>query len=176
MEKKTLKMTGKIAVLQVTLISAVLMTYTLLILLMPSKAQVIQRLYAFVFLAAAAISDIRTNEIPVAVCIGLISLTLIYAVIFSLDFAALITAVLITALLTVVHLTNKKIIGMGDVMLLGLSIIILSIDAILGFVFLTFLFSSILGIILSIKSQKFKDAVVPLAPCIAAAFIIQCLI
>jgi len=176
MEKKTPKMKGKTIIMQVIPISAVLLSYTLLILLMPSKSQVIQRIYAFALLFAAAVYDIRTNEVPLAVCAGLISLALIYAVIFSWNFAAVITAVLIMALLMAVRLANGKIIGMGDVLLLGFSIIMLSIEEILRFVFLTFLFSSILGIILTIKRCQIKDTVVPLVPCIAAAFIIQYLL
>ncbi|MDI9482620.1 MAG: A24 family peptidase [Bacillota bacterium] len=176
MEKKTLKMTGKTVTIQVILIFAVLLSFTILILLTPSKSQIVQRLYASVFLVAAAIYDIRTNEVPLVVCIGLMSLALIYAVIFSWDFAAVGTAGLIMVLLMAVRLVNRKTIGMGDVLLLGFSIIMLSINEILRFVFLTFLFSSISGIVLSIKRRRFKDAAVPLAPCIAAAFITQCLL
>jgi hypothetical protein len=76
-----LKMTGKTVTIQVILIFAVLLSFTILILLTPSKSQIVQRLYASVFLVAAAIYDIRTNEVPLVVCIGLMSLALIYAVI-----------------------------------------------------------------------------------------------
>lgn len=176
MEKKILKMPSKTVILQITFIFALSLPYMLLILLIPSKAQIIQRLFASAFLISAAISDIRINEVPLASCIGLINLALINAVIFSLDFAAVVTAVILTALLLVVRLVKRETIGMGDVLLLGFSITMLSIDEILRFVFLTFLFSSVLGIILSIKKRKFKNVAVPLAPCIAAAFIIQYLL
>lgn len=176
MKKKTLKMTGKTVVIHAVLMIAILFSYTLLIALIPSKAQVIQRLYVCAFLVSAAISDIRSGRIPFVVCIGLINLSLVYAVFFSLNFAAVITGIIITVLLLAVRLISKEAIGTGDVLLVGFSIMILPIDEILGFIFLTFLFSSILGIIMSIKRRKFMNAVVPLAPCIATAFIMQSLL
>ncbi|HAA25588.1 MAG TPA: hypothetical protein DCE11_05645 [Ruminiclostridium sp.] len=176
MEKKTLKMTGKTAVIQIILFIALILSYTLLVSLVPLKSRVVQRSYAFVFLIAAAIYDIRTNEIPLSVCAGMISLALIYSVIYLWDIAALIAAVVITVLLLAVSLAGRGIIGTGDALLLGSSVMMLSVQEILGFLFLTFLLSSVLGVILSIKMCKFKDAVVPLAPCIAVAFIIRCLL
>ena len=107
MEKMTLKMTGKTAVIQIILFIALILSYTLLVSLVPLKSRVVQRSYAFVFLIAAAIYDIRTNEIPLSVCAGMISLALIYSVIYLWDIAALIAAVVITVLLLAVSLAGR---------------------------------------------------------------------
>jgi|GEM_PF-695338 len=175
MGKKVSKTAGKTAVIQVIILVALLLSYTLLILFMPPISKAIQKLYAFILLTATAISDIRTKEIPLAVCAGVIYLALIYSFIYSWDLAALITAVVITALLLAVRFAGGKIIGAGDALMLGSSVMMLSIDEILGFLFLTFLFSSVYGVVLAIKRRRFQDAVVPLAPCIAAAFVMRCL-
>ena len=43
MEKKTLKMTGKTAVIQIILFIALILSYTLLVSLVPLKSRVVQR-------------------------------------------------------------------------------------------------------------------------------------
>ena len=150
---------------------AVLLGYIGLILLTPSTAYRIQIIAVFLLLCIAAVYDILKSLIPLFTCIGVLLINIVNAIFDRWDYRTWLAASLIIVILSLTLIIGKKSIGLGDILLLGFSVPALPFENILIFMFLTFVLSSIFGLIKGIKKRKFKGTTIPLAPCIALSFL-----
>lgn len=151
---------------------ALLFIYTATILLMPSAARLLQIISVLILLCAATVYDISQNQIPLLICVGILLVNIIYSVLVEWNYKKWLTAALTIFVLLVILVMNNKAIGLGDVLLLGFSVLALPFENILMFLFMTFLLSSVYGLIKGIKQKRFIGIMVPLAPCITLSFLI----
>lgn len=172
MWKRTKVKTNKRMILQGGISAAGLITYVLLLLFIPSRPRILCVIYTALFLVAAAVYDIRTRQIPIGICLMTGFTGILYSFFSMWNIINIITCVVILTVFFIIHLLSRKTIGSGDLLLLGFPILSLFFEDILLYLFLTFFFSGILGLVDVIKGHKMKDIAIPLAPCITFAFII----
>jgi prepilin signal peptidase PulO-like enzyme (type II secretory pathway) len=122
-------------------------------------------------MVAASFEDIQEKQIPIIVLGGIFVINVIRSVFFTGNCVIWVAAAVFSAVMLCVHLIKRDAVGLGDIMLLGLGISSLTIENILSFLFLSFVFSSIYGIIQIALKRDQKAAAVPMAPCITLAWI-----
>ncbi|NLY19470.1 MAG: hypothetical protein GX045_11210, partial [Clostridiaceae bacterium] len=114
--------------------------------------------------------------IPLFLCIGVLLINIFYSVFYEWDLGAWIAGAIIILALSAIFIINKKAIGTGDILILGFSVPAMPLPNLFMFLFLTFMMSSVLGLIKGIKAGKFTGTTIPLAPCIAFSFFIVALL
>ncbi|MDD4296677.1 MAG: hypothetical protein PHC69_06930 [Ruminiclostridium sp.] len=150
---------------------AVLLVYIVVVLLNPSTTYMIQSLAVFLLLCIAAVYDILKNQIPLLICICILLINIVNAVLYECDYRVWLFGFIVILVLTLIFIIGKKSIGLGDVLLLGFSVPAVPLENIVIFLFLTFVLSSIFGLVKGLKKRKFKGITIPLAPCIALSFL-----
>jgi len=153
-----------------------LVIYTLVIIFYPPEARLFQIIYVFLLLCAASAYDIVKNRIPLFLCIGVLLINAIYSVFGEWDYRIWLAGSIIILILSALFAVNKNAIGLGDVLILGFSAPAIPLDNLFTFLFLTFMLSSISGLIKGIMKRKFTGTTIPLVPCIAFSFFIVTLI
>lgn len=149
----------------------VFFVYIVLALLNLSKTYMIHSLAVFLLLCVAAVYDILKKQIPLFICICVLLINIVNAVLYEWDHRVWLFGFIVILVLTMVLMVGKKSIGLGDVLLLGFSVPAVPFENIVIFLFLTFVLSSIFGLVRGIKKRKFKGTTIPLTPCIALSFL-----
>lgn len=144
--------------------------YTVISLILPHSEKIVHGVVTLLLLAASSYIDIRENHISVIIICGISVASIIHNVFFTQDSSVWVIAAAFSAFLLVIHLVKRDAVGVGDIMLLGLSISGLAVENILSFLFVSFLLSSAYGIVL-IALKKNHKAGVPMAPCITLAWL-----
>jgi prepilin signal peptidase PulO-like enzyme (type II secretory pathway) len=147
------------------------MLYTVIALLLPASEKSLHILVILILMVAASFEDIKEKQIPFILIGGIFVINVIRSVFFTGDYVIWVAAAAFSAVMLCVHLIKRDAVGLGDIMLLGLGISSLAIEDILSFLFLSFLFSSIYGIIQIVLKKEQKGSAVPMAPCITLAWI-----
>ncbi|MBP7177071.1 MAG: prepilin peptidase [Thermoclostridium sp.] len=147
------------------------MLYTIAVFIFPYSENLLYILACIVLMAAASWADIKEKQIPVVVLGSIFIINIFHSVFFIGNYSSWVVAAVFSALLLGVHLIKKDAIGTGDIMLLGLGISSLAAENILLFLFLSFILSSIVGIVLLAVKKNLKAIAVPMAPCITLAWI-----
>lgn len=154
-----------------TIISFILAgSYMVLALGFPSSEKTMHALVTLLLLASASYEDIRENRIPVTIIFSMLITGIIHSIFFADNRIAWVMAIVFSALMLAIHLMKKEAVGVGDIMLLGLCMSSLNLGSILGFLFLSFLLSSVCGIML-IALKRNRKSGVPMAPCITLAWL-----
>ena len=167
-----MKQNNKIKMKYYIVVFAVLLVYIVLVILNPSTAYMIQNLAVFLLLCVAAVYDIFKNQIPLFICICVLLINIFNAVLYEWDYRVWLFGFFVILVLTMILMIGKKSIGLGDVLLLGFSVPAVPFENIVIFMFLTFMLSSIFGLVKGMKKRKFKGTTIPLAPCIALSFLV----
>jgi len=152
--------------------AASLFVYLFVIITYPAVARLLQVIYVFFLLCAASYYDILMNGIPVFLCVGVLLVNIFYSALCGWDYRGWLAGAVVILILLAILVINKKAIGLGDILIIGFLIPALTLSDLFLFLFLTFLLSSVFGLIKGIKIRKFTGTTVPLAPCIAISFII----
>lgn len=171
-----LKQKDKNRIKQYGIAVTLILIFTVLILLFPKAAHIIRAVSIFLLLCEASLYDIVKNEIPVHTCVGAAIVNIIYSVCNTWEFRLWISGILVVVVLSLLFFINRGGIGIGDILLLGISIPAVPIKNIVIFLFITFFLSAMTGIIKSIRKKKLTGTVIPLVPCITASFVIANLI
>lgn len=126
---------------------------------------------ALLFLSAAW-EDIKQRQISlVCLCEGFV-INAFHTVFYSHEYSVWVAGIAISLVLLLLHLVNRRHIGLGDVLLLGLGICSLQSESILVFLFMAFFFSAVFGLYMAVYQRKMKGLTVPMAPCILLAYIV----
>ncbi|NLO38848.1 MAG: hypothetical protein GX115_05185 [Ruminiclostridium sp.] len=128
-------------------------------------------LSCILLMTAASFADIQKNQIPAVALGGYFVINIVRSAFFIGSFSSWVIAAVFSAVLFGVHLIKKNAIGTGDIMMLGLGISSLAAQSTLPFLFLSFLLSSLYGIVLLVVQKNRKTIAVPMAPCITIAWI-----
>lgn len=145
--------------------------YAVAAFLFPQIERTFHSLVIILLMLAASWVDIREKQIPLTCLLGVFVINTFHSLFFSGGLTAWAVGFLFSALLMVVRLIKKDAIGMGDILLLGVLISALEVENILMFLFLSFLCSSVVGILLLLVKRDVKSTMVPMAPCMTIAFI-----
>jgi Flp pilus assembly protein protease CpaA len=158
------------------MIISIISVYTSLGLLFPSAEKMVHKCIITLFLLVASYNDVKDREFPVLICIVILIVNIIHTLFVPEVFKGWIAGMTGILFLLLVHFVNQKTIGIGDIILLGLCMSTLLIKDILNFLFLSFFFSSVYGVVLGIFKKKVKDLAVPLVPSISLAFMLTALL
>jgi len=140
--------------------------------LLPEAEDVIRKLIIAVLLVTASVHDIFVKKIPVYVCIAILFINVIYSLTDCFIPASWVFSAVSFLLLIAVYFINRDLIGLGDILLLTVCIQSMSPVGIMKFLFLAFTFSFLLGVLKCIRKGSMKKVSVPMAPCIASAFLL----
>lgn len=167
-----MKPMSKNTVLQIVLIVAFLLLYMSSAVFFSQAEEIVRRILVLLILLIASAQDICQKEISILLCLGILAMNIAHAFFFSWDLTIWIAAAIVILILFIVHFINRKTIGIGDILLMGFCIATLHSENILLFLFLSFFFSSFVGVVLGLKEKKMRGLTVPLAPCITLAFLV----
>lgn len=141
-------------------------------LVFPAAGRMAHKIVIALLLAEAALSDIREKQFPLAVCFGILAANIIHSFLNYWDLPSWIAGAITSLILLVIYFGGRKMIGAGDVLLLGACVTSLPCGDILCFLFLSFFISSIYGAAFGILKKKMREMTVPFAPFVTSAFII----
>lgn len=147
------------------------MLYIIAGILLPPSEIILHKLLVTLLMLLASYEDIRKKEFSVAICCVIFLINALHSIFYSHDYFIWIVAAVLVFFLLVIHFINQKIIGIGDITLLGLCISAILIEHILIFLFLSFFLSAIVGVVIGISKKNMKDLTVPMVPCITLAFV-----
>lgn len=153
-----------------------LLIYLFVIIYYPTFARLFRIIYVTILLCLASVYDILESRIPLCLCIGVLLVNVLYAVFCEWDYLFWLASAAVILALMIIYVIDKKAIGLGDILILGFSTPALPFSNLLMFLLLTFVISSVLGLIKGIKTGKFAGTMIPLAPCMAFSFFVVALL
>lgn len=140
------------------------------------NGQFVQMLVLLVFLFLCAVIDIRKRIVPnlliiIMAVVGFGLLVLSFDALYIL--AGVLTFFFTGAVLFTVSWLTKEGFGMGDAKLIMCAGLYLGVPGIFGFLFLSFFFASVFGVVLILIKKGDRKTTMPLAPFLLAGLLVQ---
>lgn len=148
------------------------LSYAVVAFFIQNKERLFYQVIVMLMLVVASFHDIRERRIPLVVMVGILFVNVIHTVLHSNNYVLWIAGMLTSAFLLVIHLMNRKLIGVGDCIMLGLTTCALLPERLLLFLFLSFFFAAIYGMFSGISKRNIKGLMIPLIPCITVAYLL----
>lgn len=160
-------------VLNAAALGVVLSVYILTIFLCKGIERQVRDLLIIIILSVTSVYDIRENKVPLFALLGILGINLLRTTFIFFDLTTYLICLVVLAVLFVFYTINKSLIGLGDILLISFCVQALLSEIVLSFLFTTFLFSSIVGLVKCMREKDFRGVSIPMTPCIAAAFLFQ---
>jgi hypothetical protein len=162
-------------ILNIAALGAVLLLYTIVIIFCIGIESQVRAVLILIILGISSVYDIRENKVSLFACLEILSINILHTVFIYFDLAIWTLSFLVIAILFIFYSINKNLIGLGDILIITFCVQALIPEKVLGFLFTTFLLSSIVGLIKCMNVKNFRGISIPLTPCVTAAFIFSLL-